>query len=596
MSRKKQYIKPSVTIKKLLDYAADHDSRSNNKYFSSDRLREEMGARFEMVLKSIYKKYNIGRVENLKPEYFEWYLASEKSGVTCKTKKYYVDMIDKFYTLAKDLNLIPQDTGPWIDKNTPMTAPTTEFLIIDPVNQSKLLEFFYIRDPKFYVMLSVQKEFALTNKMLCYLQTADIDILNEGRIYIEGEEHKTDNNEVIDMLTASVQRAQKLKKAYLFANNFESSAKRLLSAYDSAIRAAQEYTDIEYPSDNEIFSPPADEPEIKIAVKRMAAYGIKAYQNAADKTKAKEEFFATTQTAEDYTRNFLHIIQTIQSKFTDIKRISDLKTENFAWYQMDAYINRGNLESTIDKNRAIIRKFEKIAIRMKWKDPSTPAAWLPESPVGSLKRSESSYPLDDDEVIALLDYLRHMKNKRWYLMAAMQICFGLRRKEVCSLRSNSINYKTCTLHLTAADKTKGGRPRSVTSHDDIAPDILKEVKKYITGTPLVFAESNNDAADLLYKDYADIIRQSYKTLGIDHTKTHDLRRTFAKRQLTWYIITEGKTDVEALAAVSQDLGHGDVRMAKGLINKYITAPEDTEAKSDMEWLRGYCKEVRSNLS
>ena len=57
-------------------------------------------------------------------------------------------------------------------------------------------------------------------------------------------------------------------------------------------------------------------------------------------------------------------------------------------------------------------------------------------------------------------------------------------------------------------------------------------------------------------------------LQIEHTKTHDLRRTYANEVLL-LLRERGMSDEEALEKISELLGHGRSRMEKGLLGSYI---------------------------
>lgn len=585
MARKKQYIPPKITIAKLLAYAAEHDSLCKNteKYFVSDRSREELGNRFINSLQTIYQKFRIGRLEFLQPEHFLWYMTNKKSGVTAVTRKKYVEIVNVFYRIAMDYGLIPNDGKPWTCLCGSLDIPDSEFSDLEEDEKEKVLNYYYIRDPKYYLMLCIQNSLSITNEQICSMKTENVS--PDGK-FVTCQDTKimiTDSN-IVKYLQVSRSRAVKMKMINLFANNHQTSVNRLISSYNSAIRAAQESDSSSTPPSSFV---PNDEPaDPVIAVKRMNAYAYNSFQNAVDKKAAKKTFFATTQTASDYGKVFLRILTRIYDHFS-ISHISDLATEHFAWYQFEAFVNFENSETVMKKNQAIIRKYEKIALQMKWKNPISPD-WMPESPVGSQKRTEICYPLEDDEAEALLSYL-YESNDLWYKMAAMQICFGLRLKEVCYLKKSSVDIQNCQLTLSALDKTKGGRPRIVKSHHPLAISLLSDIMMLNKDGTMVFAESNGIAEEN-YTKFPKVIKSVYKDLGIEHTKTHDLRRTFAKKQLDYYL-DQGYSIDDALSAVSQDLGHGDIRMRKGLINKYVPSSDtDVEDRSEMEWLRNYCRE------
>ena len=585
MARKKQYIPPRVTIYKLLVYAAEHDSSRQNteKYFVNDRSREELGNRFINLLETVYPKFRIGRLEFLQPDHILWYMTKKKSGVTAATKKKYVEMVNVFNKIAMDYGLIPNDAKQWTCLCDHCEILDSEFSDLDEDEKRNVLNYFYIRDPKFYLMLCIQNSLSITNEQICSMKTENVS--SDGKTVMSHDvKYMITDSNIVKYLQVSRNRAIKMKMNNLFANNYQTSVKRLISSYNAAIRAAQESNSCLTPPSTFI---PNDEPvDPMIAIKRMNAYAYNSFQNAVDKKSAKKTFFATTQTASDYGKVFLRILISIYEHFS-ISHISELAAEHFAWYQFEAFVNFENSETVMKKNQAIIRKYEKIALQMKWKNPDLPD-WMPESPIGSQKRTEICYPLEDDEAEDLLSYLLEY-NDLWYKMAAMQICFGLRLKEVCYLRISSIDIQNCQLKLTADDKTKGGRPRIVQSHHPLASSLLADLEKMSRYKTMVFAGSKSKA-DANYIEYPKAIKAAYRELDIDHTKTHDLRRTFSRQQLDYYLDNNYSID-GALSAVSQDLGHGDARMRKGLINKYVRSDEfDKEDQSEMKWLRNYCSE------
>ena len=120
--------------------------------------------------------------------------------------------------------------------------------------------------------------------------------------------------------------------------------------------------------------------------------------------------------------------------------------------------------------------------------------------------------------------------------------------------------------VTVIGGTKGGRPRMTF----IDSEIFENVKEICTRAIALQAETKGgfliDKPTLAQavKRYSNESRAAGLT-GND--SSHGARRAFAQEQYNFYI-EQGRTQKEALAALSCDLGHGDGR-GQWVLNNYL---------------------------
>lgn len=320
----------------------------------------------------------------------------------------------------------------------------------------------------------------------------------------------------------------------------------------------------------------------------LTAYGLSLHEKSNPTETDIAAEFKTTQTAEGYNEVFRKALSEIFDEF-GLTRVDELTQENIAWYLEKKYLTDGGAESTQKKLRSVLRKFNIIAIHKGWV-PKTAEPWVPTGIPGSQLRVTPPNPLNEEEQRKLLSYFR-IRDQKFYAMLLIQLGFGPRIRELCSLTTGAVCEDGEKLSLTSADGTKGGRPRAVVTYDEETAKTLLICKQKAekVHAKRLFATSSGKGTEELLRAYRTAYQTACKELQIPHTKTHDARATFAVNRLKHYLDHDVPSKL-ALSRVSRDLGHGDSRMSKGLITHYVPAEDNSEDESLMEFLTRWCNE------
>ena len=143
----------------------------------------------------------------------------------------------------------------------------------------------------------------------------------------------------------------------------------------------------------------------------------------------------------------------------------------------------------------------------------------------------------------------------------LQWVFGLRSLEALCAQGDTLRRWEKEIRrgkIEVVKGTKGGRPRNVTAvNPQIAQVALREAMGVLQATSqdyLVIGKSHTLKSG--YDRYHRCLRK-YGLRG--PSSSHGLRYAWALRAMLYYREERGFSDREALAAVAQDLGHGDGR-------------------------------------
>ncbi len=291
-------------------------------------------------------------------------------------------------------------------------------------------------------------------------------------------------------------------------------------------------------------------------------------QSKRDHPNDKNSLFFRWETMHEYAENFKRVITVIFSQY-HISRIDELTPEMFQWYLDKAQFDDVNVGSnTRQKYEAQIMKFFFISQRHGWISANA-ERWIPKRKYTAKKQTTPPNPLLVREEIALTQYLS-AKDPMLFTMFLVQKAFGLRLAELCFLLCETVSEDGLTLNLNRRSHTKGGRPRTVCCYDkEIAKRLVAACNAALKRKQKkVFANNNNEDSKRLKTVYTAFLQDGYRACELEHSKTHDLRATFAVNRYYFYL-KQGCSKEEALANTSQDLGHGRSRFEHGLAGSYI---------------------------
>jgi integrase len=161
-----------------------------------------------------------------------------------------------------------------------------------------------------------------------------------------------------------------------------------------------------------------------------------------------------------------------------------------------------------------------------------------------------------DEVERLLAAIRVRDPRVADLLKLMWIA-GLRISEACYLRAEDIHAEEGWIALESnANHTKGGRPRRVKVQPD-QREFLEAMREVGREQPDGHLFPNRRTLD----DRAyNRVRGSCADLGIECLGTHGFRKGFAAQEYR-RAVEAGRTDRQALLAVSRQLGHNRLSVA-----------------------------------
>ncbi|MAT45195.1 MAG: hypothetical protein CL609_22940 [Anaerolineaceae bacterium] len=270
-------------------------------------------------------------------------------------------------------------------------------------------------------------------------------------------------------------------------------------------------------------------------------------------------------TFQEYVGNFARVLKYVRTEF-NIENAKDVKQEHIIAF-FNSLNERGLSQSTIQKYQAVISKADLLAKKAGWRQEKD-LSWVKDEPKGP-KLRENPKPYTSEEATAIIAELKKFRDQRFYTIAQIQRGAGLRVIEAICLRVVAINQNGDLLNLEAADGTKKGRPREVFVFDQQTKEVSTKWRNVAktSGRKRLFINSLKDK-NALTRAYQRALKKVTEKLNIDHSKTHDLRRTFAKERLTYYI-ERGYSKEHALSKLSEDLGHGRSRMERGLLASYL---------------------------
>jgi site-specific recombinase XerD len=254
-----------------------------------------------------------------------------------------------------------------------------------------------------------------------------------------------------------------------------------------------------------------------------------------------------------------------------VRQFRDLTPEHVRAFIASLH-ERGLAPSTIQKYISVIQKADTIAKRIGWRDADAPPLLQlePKGPkIGSVPR-----PYSSSEVNEIIQIVNSLRDRRFPAMAQIQRYAGLRVSEVAHLTVSAVSHDGAKLSLTARDGTKKGRPRVIHVTDPPTQKMLAEWRQtaIVSGRARLFIQRASHAMRLV-RAYQRAVQQAAEKLSLGHSKTHDIRRTFAVERYREYI-EQNLSKTEALARLSEDLGHGRSRMERGLLASYLP-PDDS---------------------
>lgn len=270
----------------------------------------------------------------------------------------------------------------------------------------------------------------------------------------------------------------------------------------------------------------------------------------------------------EYVGTFARVLQFARQEF-QIHQVKDLTPEHISAF-IRSLNDRDLANSTIQKYVATINKADAIAKHIGWR-PAEANPLVRAEPKGP-RLSSTPEPYTPQEADAILANLLDVRDRRFAALVQVQRGAGLRVREACALTVKAVSPDGTMLFLSKPDKTKKGRPRIVPIVDEKTQQVLKRWRKVavMSRHTRLFVSRTNDI-DGLVRDYQKGIKWVTDQLGIDHSKTHDLRKLFAQERLEYYQ-NNGLSTKEALQQLSSDLGHGRSRMEHGLLLSYL--PQD----------------------
>ena len=274
------------------------------------------------------------------------------------------------------------------------------------------------------------------------------------------------------------------------------------------------------------------------------------------------------ETMHGYATNFTRVLKFARAEF-GLRQAADLNSQMVSAFIQSLH-KRGLASTTIAKYETVINKAEAVMRFCGWKPKADPRL-LPPEPKAPRERPDP-LPYTSAEADQILKWLSTLREIRFAQMAQLQRHAGLRVQEVVFLRTLAISEGGDSISLIRGDGQKGGRPREARVFDAGAQQLLRELRALALGHKRrrVFVESDSEKkAKALVRAYQRAIQAAANALDLGHSKTHDLRRTYAN-EVFLKMRALGLDDKGAARTLSTYLGHGESRMAKGLLGSYIT--------------------------
>lgn len=273
------------------------------------------------------------------------------------------------------------------------------------------------------------------------------------------------------------------------------------------------------------------------------------------------------ETKRGYAMNFTRVLTFAHAEF-GLRQAGDLNAEMVSAFVQSLH-KRGLATTTIAKYETVVNKADAIMRACGWKPKGAPPL-LPTEPKAPRERPDP-LPYTSAEADRLLAWLSSLREVRFAQMAQVQRHAGLRVGEVVLLRTLAISEEGDSISLIRGDGQKGGRPRETRVFDASAQQLLRELRARALQhkRKRVFVESDSEKkVKALVRAYQRALQVATEALAISHSKTHDLRRTYAN-EIYLKLQTLGLDERAAARQLSTYLGHGESRMAKGLLGSYI---------------------------
>lgn len=264
---------------------------------------------------------------------------------------------------------------------------------------------------------------------------------------------------------------------------------------------------------------------------------------------ADEEIFAIA-TIRDYIECFNRFAKYARQKH-GVRFVGDL-TPEIAREFINALGQQDRAAGTIGKYWSAIRKGDALMRRVGYKTKDAPPLLS-----GGFGRhgDPRPEPYSSQEATMLTEFLEKGTDPRFGQLAKLQRVAGLRVSEAINLRAEAIDETGKVIRLAHGDHTKGGRPREVPVSSEYAPfllDLRALGLKHRDGR--VFRDRKK-----LERPYQRALTQACKSLGIEHTRTHDFRATYAN-ELYRRLLSEGYAEAEAQIRLAEALGHRRVQI------------------------------------
>jgi len=273
------------------------------------------------------------------------------------------------------------------------------------------------------------------------------------------------------------------------------------------------------------------------------------------------------ETKRGYAHNFTRVLVFAREHF-GLRLAADLTPEMVAAFIQSLH-QRGLASTTIAKYETVVNKADAIMRDCGWK-PRTAPPLLPPEPKAPRERPDP-LPYTSAEADQLLGWLARLREVRFGHMATLQRHAGLRIQEAVMLRAEAISESGDCVTLIRRDGQKSGRPRELRVFDAGAQRLLRELRASTLKRKRkrVFIDSDSEKkVKALMRAHQRALQWAATSLGIGHTKTHDLRRTYANEVLL-KLQELGLDDKGAMGTLSGYLGHGESRMDKGLLGSYV---------------------------
>lgn len=273
-------------------------------------------------------------------------------------------------------------------------------------------------------------------------------------------------------------------------------------------------------------------------------------------------------TKHGYATNFTRLLEFARLKF-GLRQAADLTPEMVTAYIQSLHQQRF-ATTTIAKYETIVNKADAIMRANGWKPKNAPLL-LPPQPKAPRERPDP-LPYTSADADRLITWLGGLREVRFAQIASLQRHAGLRVQEVVLLRALAISDGGDRISLIRGDGQKGGRPRETVVFDADAQQLLCDLRTLALQhkRKRIFLESDSDKkVKALVRAYQRALQAGADALDLGHSKTHDLRRTYAN-EVFLKLRSLGLDDKAAARTLSTYLGHGESRMAKGLLGSYIT--------------------------